>query len=546
MSTVAMLLAFTAVLTDPMEWIYPDSKVEAVPAFEEIAVPKDGRISVNLLLNDLKVGEKVEYSASVEGDWFEMWSSPVEENSGSFYFTEPNDGGEVNPYVTRRAPFRVYDILRPLDDRGSFTPTNAIAALRFSLEASKFGVGEKEISFRLCQNECQQLKLRVRVFNVEGRVESNQMGGRFGGTGRDSKAFNYTNWMSLENMAERHGLKMWSDEHFAMIEKYVALAAANWQNTIWVSGHEIFLKDSEGHPTIFATNRCERLLEIVNRCGIRYIEGPHLCSREGSWTSTNLIESATWTRVDKAEATAALFGRCTQLYDFIVKHELKDRWLQHIMDEPVAINKDSFYRASAAIHRFMPGIPTLDAVEIEGFEGAMDIVVPKNKNWTEARDSFDFAMTNCGQKVWVYTCCAPGGKWMNRYLDHELLRPILMFPMADSFGITGYLHWGYNHWHSDPFEQSCIFNWSGHKGHTLPAGDTHVVYPGKDGRPWSSSRLEATREGMEDLGIFRRLREKDPEKAKELLAKITRAFNDYEKDVRKYREVRKAALEGAE
>ena len=31
-----------------------------------------------------------------------------------------------------------------------------------------------------------------------------------------------------------------------------------------------------------------------------------------------------------------------------------------------------------------------------------------------------------GDKVWFYTCCFPGGPWLNRLLDQELLRPVLM------------------------------------------------------------------------------------------------------------------------
>jgi hypothetical protein len=82
----------------------------------------------------------------------------------------------------------------------------------------------------------------------------------------------------------------------------------------------------------------------------------------------------------------------------------------------------------------------------------------------------------------------------------ELLRPALFGWAAARFGLDGFLHWGFNHYGrgQDPFQQSVV----GHGGgNFLPAGDTHIVYPGTGG-PWSSLRLEAQREGFEDYNFF--------------------------------------------
>ena len=87
MSMLTMLLAFTVVLADPMEWLYPDSKVEETVSFEEIAVPKDGRVGVNILFNGLKAGERVGFSASAQGEWYELISVPVEENASPIFIS---------------------------------------------------------------------------------------------------------------------------------------------------------------------------------------------------------------------------------------------------------------------------------------------------------------------------------------------------------------------------------------------------------------------------------------------------------------------------
>ena len=75
----------------------------------------------------------------------------------------------------------------------------------------------------------------------------------------------------------------------------------------------------------------------------------------------------------------------------------------------------------------------------------------------------------------------------------------------------------------------------------MPAGDRTLVYPGPDG-PWPSVRLEAMRQGMEDLEMLRLLKERDAAKARALASRIVRGFNDYDPDSAIYRAVRRDLL----
>ena len=62
--------------------------------------------------------------------------------------------------------------------------------------------------------------------------------------------------------------------------------------------------------------------------------------------------------------------------------------------------------------------------------------------------------------------------------------------------LDGFLHWGLNQYHADPFAQSVVDHTAAPgTENRLPAGDTHVLYPGPDG-PWSSVRFEAHRIGL--------------------------------------------------
>ena len=198
----------------------------------------------------------------------------------------------------------------------------------------------------------------------------------------------------------------------------------------------------------------------------------------------------------------------------------------------------------------MPGIRTVDAVEEPSFAGALDVWCPKVNSFERNHALYDSFRTNFGDRVWCYTCCVPGGKWMNRTMDGELLRPALIPWVSVMWDVDGFLHWGYNRWqlgqNQDPFKEPYPKSWGGsNNGHSLPSGDTHIVYPGKDG-PWPSARLEATRAGMEDADLLTMLRRRDRAKADGLVRRIARGFQDYTPSCKLYREVHRDILHALE
>ena len=73
-----------------------------------------------------------------------------------------------------------------------------------------------------------------------------------------------------------------------------------------------------------------------------------------------------------------------------------------------------------------------------------------------------------------------------------------MLWMGALYRLSGFLHWGFNYYIGDDIWHSACCP---HKGALLPAGDAHIVYPGKDGRPWRSMRFEAQRAGAEDYEL---------------------------------------------
>ena len=522
----ANAFGFEAATADPLAWLYADSKIASVERLDEMDVPENGVVDVNILLNGLKPGVKLEFEASEQGEWYRMVAVPVKRNTGLRGFLVKKPGG--NPHVARLAPFEVFDVLEPLA-KPAVEGARETEALRFRMDKPPRGAGTFDIRFRLRQGgETRELSLKVNVHPVA-----------LPPVGKDS--FKYTNWMSFKNMARLHGLEEWSEEHWAMIEKYVRLAVRGRQNMGIMSA--VFDPSPDGGATL-NRERFSRILEIFDREGIWYLEGGHLAGFNGPWGAPT-FKAAYTTNITTTVKGAYELSKLARAYmKEIDERGLKDRWYQHVADEPGGKNVSEYRITAGIVRRYMPGIRTVDAVEAPSFAGALDVWCPKVNSFEKYHALYDSFRTNFGDRVWCYTCCIPGGKWMNRTMDGELLRPVLIPWVSVMWDVEGFLHWGYNFWQKDqdPFKEPYPKKWGGaNNGNSLPPGDTHIVYPGKDG-PWPSVRLEATRAGMEDADLLLKLRKYDKAAADAMVRRIARGFKDYTPSCKLYREVRRELL----
>ena len=178
----------------------------------------------------------------------------------------------------------------------------------------------------------------------------------------------------------------------------------------------------------------------------------------------------------------------------------------------------------------------------EGIAGAIDIWCPIINDFEE-NELFFREREGFGEKVLVYTCLVPGGKWLNRTLDMEKLRQVYFGWGAAHYNTGGYLHWGLNQYHADPFEQSVVKHPSpvASANNFLPAGDTHIIYPGQTG-PLSSIRFEAHRMGCEDYELLQKLKVSDSKLHDKLISKLFRTYTDYNLNLNDYRKTRKKLL----
>lgn len=517
-------------LIDSLVWVYPDSEIGARSCSQiKVDVARGATVAVNVLMKKVTPGSTIRLAVSLKtggkAQFFRLHDVPVERNTGPVGFTEK--AGEHNEFVSRRAPFRVYDAMQPIGT--SFEAEAATEVVRVHLPIPKNATpGKREHILTVTHGkEAHKLKLAVTVY-----------GAVIPPVGRHS--WPVTNWFSYTNMATRHNLKPWSEAHWDMIGQYARLMARNRQNTFWFSFGDVFTVGKTG--LTLNAERLRRIVETFTRAGMYYIEGGHFGGRSTSeWTCPTFSVSLTKHLATSAEGNADIASAARALVAEIERNGWHKRYLQHVTDEPIEDNATDYRIFVGMVRKYMPGIPILDATMDPSLPGSVDIWCPQAQHYQHNRDSFE-SMRTLGDKVWFYTCCFPGGPWLNRLLDMELLRPALLGWGAALFRLDGFLHWGLNYYQANqnPFEMSVIPNWGG-GSNCLPAGDTHVVYPG-EGEPWSSVRFESQREGLEDLELLRRLEQKNPRQASAIIKSVIRGFDDYTKDVAHFRAARRKLL----
>jgi hypothetical protein len=334
--------------------------------------------------------------------------------------------------------------------------------------------------------------------------------------------FPVTHWWRAEAIWDYYKTGMWEDPRlWTLMEAYLRDYVDHGNDVIFVpvffSRRETFKRPAQllkvTSPSAgkyeFDWTEVQRFVDLARKCGIERFEWPHLWIY---WGVENPIRVYTW-QSGKAEMlwppdtgatseTYLAFLRqfLPQFHDFLKRNDLLEKSYFHLSDEPGSDKHVANYkRARAVLDELAPwmGGRIMDALsDIRyGREHLTDIPIP---------------MVNAAQRYidegiphWVYYCCAPRGRWLNRFMDTPLPKVRMSGWLFYRLGAKGFLHWGYNYWHfmeseriTDPFTMATGGDWPG-----IPHGDPFVVYPGRDG-PIDSLRWEVFAESLQDYAIL--------------------------------------------
>lgn len=279
------------------------------------------------------------------------------------------------------------------------------------------------------------------------------------------------------------------------------------------------------------------------------IEGGHIGSRDSTWSSQFMVfvpveenDSIILEKFKISNDTARIFYKqfFEQLIATLNDKGWKEIYMQHIADEPIEPNMESYIEISKYIRELIPDIPIIEACHTNKLENSISVWVPQ-LNFFHTDYEFYSNRAEKGDEIWFYTCLSPKGEYANRFIDQPLIKTRILHWINFRFNAPGYLHWGLNYWTAsdDPYNETTgIIKES---GNVLPGGDAWIVYPA-DGEVLSSIRLEAMRDGIVDYELLKMLAEKDEELAKELARQVVFGFTTYETNTESFRSIRKQIL----
>lgn len=327
----------------------------------------------------------------------------------------------------------------------------------------------------------------------------------------------HTEWFHTDCLAVYYGVDVFSEAHWQRIDQFLQTAVKHGMNMILTPLFTPPLDTAVGgeRPTVqlvdvertdgtyrFGFDKLQRWVELCSRRGMRYFEFSHFFTQWGAKHAPKIVarENGEIRKIFGWETEAAgedytrfLDQFLPALVGFIREHGLEERCYFHISDEPHTEHLESYRLASAIVRKHLSGYPIIDALSDYAFyeKGLVQRPIP-------ASNHIEPFIENRVEPLWTYYCVSQYKDVSNRFFAMPSARNRVIGLQLYKFGVTGFLHWGYNFWFTqysrraiDPFrvtDAGCAF----------PSGDPFVVYPGEDG-PIESLRLEVFYEALQDL-----------------------------------------------
>ncbi|MBR5287472.1 MAG: DUF4091 domain-containing protein [Clostridia bacterium] len=522
------------IITAQQRFLFPDSALEAIPQELRVVSAKNGKTGIQLCFECGEAAGSVRVSGKgFDTETYQMIAVPVEYNTGDGV----NQGGamvilpdECPDYAVKKAPFWVFDCLKPADPAAIPAENGRVNAYICLSPAEDTPADEYELSLELCAGNARHLcRIRYQVYPVC----------------YDEDLFETTNWFAVTAMEKMHGVTRGTKAFEDVVRAYARSMRRVNQKIFLLWMHEDLSERRTEKPYHFDFEDMKPIIEIFFEEGFDTFEtGGIICRgyrEDGSmdmYTADFKCSANPAISVDSDEGYELLCCEMKAFSEFLARNGWLDRVIFHVMDEPdvhylsdadLQARRVQFLTAANIVRRYLPGVKIIEAVKTTLMRGGVDIMVPITDSYEKEKKAFDTAIA-MGEELYTYVCCAPEGKWLNRFLDSPLQNGRLLFWGCAANRIGGYLHWGYNQFGGvpNPFEATSAKNWTG-IGTNFPCGDAFIVYPGENG-PWLSMRLEAERMGAQEAALLCALRKKDEAAHDALVARVFTNFYTYNND----------------
>ena len=333
--------------------------------------------------------------------------------------------------------------------------------------------------------------------------------------------FPVTHWFYADALCDWYKVEPFEDKFWDVVKPYMQDLVTHGLDCQYVP---IFTPPTDGvkRPTqllsitepapgsyYFDFSNVRRWVRLAQSCGAQRFEWTHLFTQWGVKNAIRIYRnsrnpnSLLWP--PETEATSEKYRTflsqfLSQFRVFLTHENLIDTSIFHVSDEPSAEHLDNYRKARQMLAELAPWMKVSDALShVEfGRDGLTDNPIPVTSS---ARDYWA-----AGMATWVYYCCGPRGRYVQRLMDTPLATIRMNGWLFYKLNALGFLHWGYNYWYKsqtqqliDPFTEQAACAWPG-----WAYGDPFQVYPGPDG-PIDSIRWEIFGESLQDYALLQSL-----------------------------------------
>jgi len=328
----------------------------------------------------------------------------------------------------------------------------------------------------------------------------------------------YINWFHCDCISEYYKVPALSEEHWALLEKYIRAAADHGVNALLTPIFTPPLDTEIGgeRPTVqlidvarnngtysFGFEKFERYVRLAQKCGMKYFEISHLFTQWGASHAPKIMATVDgeykrifgWeTDASGEEYTAFFRALAPALIAEINRLGIHDACYFHVSDEPSLDHLEQYGKSAAIAHEMFGEFKFIDALSNVDFydTGLVQIPIP-------ATNHIEPFLDRDIDERWCYYCCGQFIGTSNRFLAMHSRRNRIIGLQMYKYNMSGFLQWGYNFWFSrqsrgliDPFRVT-------DGGMAWPSGDPFVVSPGPDGNPLISLRFKVFYDALEDM-----------------------------------------------
>jgi hypothetical protein len=345
-----------------------------------------------------------------------------------------------------------------------------------------------------------------------------------------------------------YGWERWTPQWWALVNDMAENLKRSRINVLFINTQQLLLDGGtkmDGDKYIFNWSKFDEYIQFfIDKGVVKNLEGIHFGSTIGAVgiTYKSYILKNNANGQLSSTNVVPMEHDCNNFFSQFLpalNHHLKEKnwfdiWIQHIGDEAVSdLQHLQYGYYMAKLKQSAPGLKcgdptfTLKSARLAVKEGAT-VVTPIEELYQSYKPVFD-SLQSRGIVVYVYNCCGPGNNWLNRLIDKPVWNQRLLGWLCYKWGVSGWLHWGWNFW-VDWFHSSFYsVNDAAFKG------DNYTVYPDvANNRVKTSIRAEAIRDMSEEFELLRILGESNPVLTKEIIESvIVDASNNYTKDTRK-------------